>query len=31
MQKLVYPSTNKAVTFKVDGIFGTPDDWKNTD
>jgi hypothetical protein len=31
MQKLVFPSTDKTVTFKVEGIFGTPDDWKVTD
>jgi hypothetical protein len=31
MQKLIYPSTNKTINFKIDGIFGTPDEWKSTD
>ena len=31
MNKLVFPSTEKTLNFKVEGIFGTPDDWKTTD
>jgi len=31
MNKLAYPRSSIQLTFKVEGVFGTPDDWKTTD
>lgn len=31
MNKLALPESSTTVEFKVEGIFGTPDDWKTTD
>ena len=29
--KLVFPSAEAKIKLKVEGLFGTPDDWKTTD
>ena len=31
MQKLIYPHTQNTLKFTVQGIFGTPEEWKTTD
>lgn len=31
MKPLIYPNTQQVLSFSVDGIFATPDDWKTTD
>lgn len=31
MTNLIYPHTSQQLNFKVQGIYGTPDEWKTTD
>ena len=31
MNKLAYPKSSAQVTFKAEGVYGTPEEWKSTD
>jgi hypothetical protein len=31
MNKLTYPKSSAQVAFKVEGVYGTPEEWKSID
>ncbi len=31
MSRVVYPSAGETLSIRVEGVFGTPEDWKTTD